>query len=936
MSERTLEAILTHEHTDFDALASMLGASIVYPDALPVLPRQLNRNVNEFLVLYKDELPFIMDSDMPKGRVKRAILVDADSVNWIKGMDKETELVIIDHHDDPTDAASVQATVDGQDRSATPAQDRSVGANTTLLVEQLMANEYAPTPVEATLLALGIHEDTGNLTYPSTTYRDARCLAWLMRPQNNVNQDVLLHFLNHPLSPAQRSLLHTLIDNSEFLDIAGHKVVIAQAEARSFRDELSALASRLRDFHETDAVFIIVNLGDILQVVARSTTDDIDVGVVATALGGGGHTRAAAAPIQAKGVTTQSVRDRVAGLVENSSRSQQTVGQIMSAGRPQIVPPDMQAREAAQLMQRYGHEGFPVVQIRKDGREELLGILTRRQIDRAMNHDYGDQPVRNFMRSGQVTVRPDDTVTTLRRRMVENNWGQVPVVDSAERIIGIVTRTDLIKLWDESALPMRKASEVEKRLRAKLPTAQYALLQLVGTEVDRLDYSVYVVGGFVRDLLLDQPRPKNIEPDVDIVIEGDAIEFANHMKAAYGGRVVPHQRFNTAKWLLDDSDYPIRRNLLMTHLSTLNGPVTSTSDLPGHLDFVTARTEFYTAPTVLPTVETSSIKLDLHRRDFTINTLAICLNPDHWGELLDFYGGLNDLQKKLIQVLHSLSFVDDPTRIVRAVRYEQRFGFAIASRTMELLVDALPLLDRVSGARIRHELERTLQEDKPERPLLRLAELGVLQRLDEHLTADGWVAARFMRLRMELARTGAPPALTQEPLDHLYWGLLCFRLPEETHTHLHERLGLRGAVQHLTSELFRIYSNLHVLARENALPSEIVAVLDKCGETAVALARVACFDQPIVVKWLSLYETELSQQRPAIDGRTLHQMGIPPGPLYSKILKQIRNAVLDGIIRGEEQEMTLARQIAFKARGGVDASSGESRLQNETSQGTVN
>ncbi len=157
-------------------------------------------------------------------------------------------------------------------------------------------------------------------------------------------------------------------------------------------------------------------------------------------------------------------------------------------------------------------------------------------------------------------------------------------------------------------------------------------------------------------------------------------------------------------------------------------------DLPAHLDFVSARTEFYTAPTVLPTVESGSIKLDLHRRDFTINTLALCLNPDRWGQLLDFYGGLADLRAGLIRALHSLSFVDDPTRILRAVRYEQRFGFQIEPRSLELMADALDLLDSVTAARIRHELERILHEADPERYLKRLDALGVLAHIHPALT----------------------------------------------------------------------------------------------------------------------------------------------------------------------------------------------------------
>lgn len=900
MPDKGLEVILTHEHTDFDALASMLGASILFPNALPVLPHQLNRNVREFIVLHKDQLPFVTDRDVPRRRVRRAILVDARSVNWIKGMDRSTEFFVIDHHADREDDGDIQ-----------DEWIASVGANTTLLVERLIERDYMPTPVEATLFALGIHEDTGSLIYPSTTYRDARTLAWLMKPQRRVNMEVLAHFLNHPLSPGQRSLLHELIDHSEFHEIAGHKIVIAQAEAAGFREELSALASRLRDFHETDAVFLIVDLGDIIQVVARSTTDAIDVGEIAAALGGGGHTRAAAAPIQSRDAGIDAVRDRIARLVAESSRSAQTVRQIMSAGRPQTVSPGTSVHAASELMRRYGHEGFPVVRKRPDSGEELLGMLTRREADRAINHDLGDQPVSRFMRTGEVTVRPDDSVTTLRRKMVDNNWGQVPVVNQDGRIIGIVTRTDLIKLWDESALPGRHVDHIEQRLRSTLPSVQYSLLKVIGEEIDALDYTVYVVGGFVRDLLLDRPESSYQGPDVDMVIEGDAIRFANHMSSVFGGRVVPHHRFNTAKWLLNDPEHPVYTELLLERLES----GADASVLPGHLDFVSARTEFYTAPTALPTVESGSIKLDLHRRDFTINTLAICLNPDRWGELLDFYGGHNDLKRGVIRVLHSLSFVDDPTRIMRAVRYEQRFSFKIEARTLELLLDALPLLDRVSGARIRHELERILQEDRPEMALRRLTELNVLQRLHPDLVADDWVEAKFELLRSELESPPADSELADEPVDHLYWGLLVFRLPEEAHSVLSERLGLRGAVQRMTKELARIHQFLPELQRTDLLPSQVALMLDQTSALSNSLARIACSDVPVVVQWLDLYHASLHGVTPELDGNDLKGMGIPRGPIYKRILSSLRNARLDGLVRDREQEMALAIQLAHEELG---------------------
>ena len=216
---------------------------------------------------------------------------------------------------------------------------------------------------------------------------------------------------------------------------------------------------------------------------------------------------------------------------------------------------------------------------------------------------------------------------------------------------------------------------------------------------------VYLVGGFVRDLLLDHPSQ-----DFDLVVEGDAIALAKALAHQYGGRVTSHSRFGTAKWHID------KQEMDKLHTGKASAEVRSDrflpSDLPDSLDFVSARTEFYTYPTALPTVERGSIKLDLHRRDFTINTLALRLDGHHYGELHDYWGGLSDIRHGMVRVLHSLSFIDDPTRILRAVRFEQRFAFEIERRTRDLLMEGRSLINKVSGDRLRHELDHILSEQK--------------------------------------------------------------------------------------------------------------------------------------------------------------------------------------------------------------------------------
>ncbi len=891
----TLEIILTHEHTDFDALASLLGAALLFPGAVPLLPYQLNRNVNEFVTLYRNQFPFLQPRELPRRQVTRVILVDTRNANLPKGIQAETEFLIIDHHSFQEELPA------GRQLWSEP-----VGANTTLLVEKLIEQQIDITAVQATLLALGIHEDTGSLTYAATTARDAHCLAWLMQPEQGVNLEVVTQFLQHPLSAEQRALLQTLLEQSEFIESHGYTVVIACADAPEYTSELSTLAHRLRDIHEADALFVVVGLGDITQIVARSTTDAIDVGQIARALGGGGHPRAAAASVHDQPLPQ--IRASLINALGQHSHAAVTVRQIMSVGRPQMLAPDQTIDDAAVLMRRYGHEGFPVVRKGADGSEELLGVLTRREADRALNHGLGASPVQRFMQAGQVTVKPSHSVHQLRKTMIDSGWGQIPVVDEQAQIIGIATRTDLIKLWDEATLPDRRKVELTARLRAVLPPAQVALLQLVGEEVDSMDYAVYVVGGFVRDLLLNGANSGAAAVDMDIVIEGDAITFAERMQERYGGRIVPHKRFGTAKWLLHDVDHPVDEALLLAHLQ--NG--FTLADLPANLDLVTARTEFYTAPTALPTVERGSIKLDLHRRDFTINTLALCLNPDRWGELLDFYGGVNDLTEGVVRVLHSLSFVDDPTRILRAVRYEQRFDFTLDSRTVELLQDAVELLDRVTPTRVRHELERILQEAQPEKTLQRLFDLRVLQQIHPALVIAPWHQAQFAKLRQIRAAATPNPDLANESLALLYWGVLTLQLSAEEHQELIQRLGLSEATQRLMQGLSTLQTQRTALCMPALAPSQIVAQLDRATPAAIALWQ-ALDIEPCLTPILAQYMAKWRHVRPLLDGHALRAMGLPRGPLYAKILAQLRTARLDGNLHSRAEEEALARQIAQAA-----------------------
>lgn len=868
-----MRIILTHEVADFDAIASLLGAYYLDPNSIPVLPRKINRNVRGFLTLYGAELPFVEMRDLPPEPVECITLVDTQTLTSLKGVTQQTKVRVIDHHPLREDI-STEWTIT---LSAT-------GANTTLLIELIRDQEIALTPIHATLLLLGIYEDTGALTYTRTTPRDLHAAAFLL--ERGASLSVLSNYLYHPLSEDQMKIFHQLQSNYRVVNVHGHQVVIAKAEIGSLEEELSTIAHKLRDVLEPDALFVLVKTKSGVQLIARSTNDDIDVSKVAQKFGGGGHERAAACLV--KDLSLDSLEDKLVEYLKEVVNPAIIVAQILSRD-PQLIPPDMGVTEIASIMQKFGHEGYPVVE---DGK--VIGLVTRRAVDRAIAHKL-NLTARQIMEAGQVTVSPKDSLETVQMLMTTSGWGQIPVVDEAGHIIGIVTRTDVIKtLPIGGRMPARV--NLADRLEKILPKAQVILIKLVSQIAMENRLALFIVGGFVRDLLLEKPSM-----DFDLVVEGDAIALAKALSSRFGGRVTKHDRFRTAKWLIDKHN-PV----LIQHLQKFAEGNSSTALLeyvPSTLDFVTARTEFYTHPTALPTVEPSSIKLDLHRRDFTINTLAIRLDGGHYGELHDYWGGLGDLRKGVIRVLHSLSFVDDPTRILRAVRFEQRFHFRIEERTLQLIFEARGLLSRVSGDRIRHELDLIFMEEQVISMLDRLKELGVLEYIHPQLRWDEWVKQCSQRIwiynpqELGIELNTAEASARRE----LFYLFLLSHLDQNDLQTIVDRLKLPTSLRKKIREANHLWMIKDQIAKMDKLSriSEFDGIDPRVAFALVLLEEETFID---VVKF---YFTEWTRTKCFTDGAILRKMGLTPGPLYRQILNELKLAWIEGRIKSKEEEMNF-------------------------------
>jgi tRNA nucleotidyltransferase (CCA-adding enzyme) len=875
-----MRIILTHEQADFDALASLLGAYLLDEGATPVLPRRMNRNVRAFLTLYGAELPFVDPVDLPVVSIKEVTLVDTQSMVSIRGMNEATHVHLIDHHplrdDLPQDWA---ITVSG------------TGANTTLFVEILREREASLSTVQATLLLLGIYEDTGSLTYGHTTPRDLRAASYLL--EQAASLQIAANFLNHPLSKEQQALYDHLRQTVEYYNIHGYTILVACGDAREMDEELSTVAHKLRDLLDPDALCLLITTRSGVQLIARSTTDNIDVAELAAHFGGGGHERAAACLIKDRPL--QDVHSELIAILPNYIQPAVTVAQIMSPD-PHLLSPDTPVEEAALRMQRYGYEGFPVV---KDGK--LVGLLTRRAVDRALSHRI-QKLAASLMDAGQYTVQPGDSIEHLQRLMTDTGWGQIPVVDPVSgKIIGIVTRTDLLKTLSPRPRISGRQNLAE-RLESALPPERLALLKAVAGVAYQQKVALYMVGGFVRDLMLERPSL-----DFDLVVEGDAIALARALARRYGGRVTSHARFGTAKWFLRDAKIDNGeprlekgQGIYLTHLDVSALSLES-------LDLITARTEFYTHPTALPTVERSSVKLDLHRRDFTINTLALRLDGRHYGELYDYWGGLADLRQGLVRVLHSLSFVDDPTRMLRAVRFEQRFGFRIEQRTLELLREAVPLLEKVSGDRVRHELDHILVEDRLEAMLSRLDELKLLQAIHSGLVLDDWFRNCLRMVQAVSKEQGWPREIQiNDQTKDLLYILWLLRLPAGIARDVIARLKFSAVLSRTLLAARQLWMDLPTL--EGASPSAVVDRLDGVSWQAIHAVYIAC-EQTELRQLFVKYIARWSKVKPTVNGHDLRLRGLPPGPAYRKILKTLRDAWLDGEVSTKEQETALLNRM---------------------------
>ncbi|MEH1948916.1 MAG: CBS domain-containing protein [Nostoc sp.] len=893
-----MDLILCHTTADFDALGAAVGLTRLLSGSKIVLTGGSHPPVRNFLALHRDEYPLIERRSVNPEKIRSLTVVDTQqrdrlgkAAEWLD-LPNLKEIIVYDHH-----------LGQESDIPATRSHISSVGATTTLIVEQLQQQHISLTPAEATVMALGIHVDTGSLTFDQSTPRDALALAWLM--QQGASLSVISTYRDPGLSFQLQQLLTEALENLEYLCLRGYTVAWVTLKTEAFVPGLSSLASELVELTEIDALLLAneyLGKGDSsLSVIGRSQIPKTNLNRLFQLLGGGGHSQAAS--LNLRGVDSQLILKQLLDGVKAQIPHPPTARDLMSSPVRTILP-ETTIAEAQRILLRYGHSGLSVV----DTQGQLVGIISRRDIDIALHHGFSHAPVKGYMTINLKTITPDTTLPQIESLMVTYDIGRLPVLEN-EQLVGLVTRTDVLRELHQERDENGEGGEEERQksninlpqLQNKLAPQLWQLLTIASQEAEKWGWHLYLVGGAVRDLLLAEASGTLMIKDIDLVVDGfhksadvgAGVELAKALQQLYpAARLEIHGAFQTAALLWHKDP----------ELDSL------------WVDIATARTEFYPYPAANPEVEASSIRQDLYRRDFTINALALRLTIPRAGELLDFFGGLLDLQAKQIRVLHANSFIEDPTRIYRGVRFAVRFGFQIEPQTEEFIRYAINsgVYDRTAQensrtpalqTRLKTELKHILEAAYWKSALQLLDNLGALQCIHPTLKLDVEVLRQLRLLERCLRRFDLQPTL------------------------IHWEMRLEALIAHLAPQYrAKVAKNLQLqedgikrLQNLASAQTDMMESLPKCQSPSQVVQLLRKYDLPMLIliavqsprslrHQIWEYLTVLVNVQPLLNGNDLKKLGYKPGPQYRQILDDVVAATLDGVIKDRiEAEEFLAK-----------------------------
>lgn len=878
---RAKTIITSHVNADFDAIGAMLAAQKLYPDAVIIFPGSQEKSLRDFFINSMSYLFNMADpTQIDFSLTTCLVIVDTRQRSRLTGISellnkKDLSIDIYDHH--PPMPGEICGT---QDIS------KPYGATTTILSEILQERKITITPEEATVMALGIYEDTGRFTYSSTTPADFAQAGYLLSCGASLN--TISSLVVREMKTEQVTWLNELINEMGTHQINGISVHISTISSSSYITDLASIVQKIVRMENLDIFFAVVLMGTRVNIIARNRIPEVDVGRILGEFGGGGHAYAASAKVENR--TLPQVENKLLEILKIELKRNQLAKTLMSS--PAItINSHLSCEEAGKKMTRYNINTLLVVDKETNAYEGYIG---RQVVEKLLFHRLGNQLVSEYMNSETQAVSLNADVAEIEEKIIEGKQRIIPVMDR-NHILGVITRTDLlnylvehnreISQWENKVTerPNAKKKHVEKIIDQRLDIRTKSLLKNIGATGQEMGLGIYVVGGFVRDLLLDRP----IE-DVDIVVEGDGIAFAKHYAGQHGCRVNTHHKFNTAVIIFPDNF---------------------------KVDVASARLEYYAMPAALPIVENSSIKLDLARRDFTINTLAIELNPDNFGTLIDYFGASRDLKDKTIRIIHNLSFVEDPTRIFRAIKFSNRFGFEIGKLTSSLIKNALKIdcFKHLGGLRVLSELKQIFGEENPIPAIQTMETYGIEKVIHKELCITPGTYQLFDSVNKALTWHDLLYVDDIYPRWAVYFMALLHRRPHRICDGILKRLMVPVRERTLLLEhRYRAENRLSLIENEFPITRQEMywGLINFKTEFIIYMMALAKTEE--VQKAISNFYTRHRYVRPIIQGKDLLALGIKPGPVFTIILKLILNEKLDEKLGTRKEEIAFATRYAIE------------------------
>lgn len=862
--------ILTHAGADLDAISSQFACSKLYPNSFIINPGSLDINAQKIVSIFGEVLKLTKVREIPysiKKNIGRFIIVDTNDFERIgegKNLIEQNpnaEIVVFDHHQGDSNIPRAKIVY------------KKLGANTTLIVDLLKKKKVFLSPFEATLIAFGIFEDTGSFSFPSTTQDDFESMSYLF--SFGVDMKIIHHYLSPFLGEEQISLLRMLLEHYEEYKIKGSRVVIACGESENYIPGLSLIAHKLIELVDADIVFVIFKIKKDIYIIGRSTSPDFNLAPIMSQFGGGGHPTASSSLIRNKSI--EYIKEQIINSISLGYFPVLKASHIMSSP-VKTVHSSTTVREALTIMVRMGYSGLPV-----EENNNIVGMVSKRDLEKVLLFDKRDRPVKQFISTQIVKVSTDADLREIEEAMIKKNVGRV-LVEKEGEIKGIISRSDLLRAYKikeeisgttSSATPsffLPNKEFIQKIIERTYPKEIVEILKKFGKIAEKNNIELFLVGGAVRDLLLDK-----VNLDFDFV-SSDALKLCTIFKKELKGNYRFYNETKTVHFSIGNLDF----------------------------DFATARREYYIDNSLVPIVETASIKEDLARRDFTVNAIAINLRSDKFGEIVDFYGGYSDLIKGKIRVINNMSFIEDPSRILRAIKYMVKLKFTLSDDTEYLMKKAVELnvIKSKKSQRIIEELYELFESKEVVEILKVMSKLGIT----ENLFYKKEISKRlYDRINKALYYH------KKYDINTKFSFTLFFLLLENEKK---EKIEIILNFLSLRQTIIRNFINSLKLLRkfhrdfERKSKEELFFILRDIKDFGIIsqLTKAKGREKLFLKEFMeSLRNTEV-----LITGKELIQLGIKEGPIFRKIFNEILKEKIKGKLKTKEDEIKYIKDNISK------------------------